>query len=269
METHPEQCSEEARLRIRKKIHAEYSKIGHDLYGLAISLLDLRPNDSLLDVGCGLGDFLEMVRSNGHLGALVGIDQRAKLIETARESAESRRIGIDYRVADAEHLGFPNGSFDCVTALHVLGKTDPDKVIAEMGRVLKADGCIVVSTNSRSSFPLLEELKNRARERFGWFLADEWTDGFESERAPEILRRYFGKIREARYEDVLQYPDAEVLVQFFRSTRGLWSEKLTEAEWERIVDWARDQAIELIPEHGYAEDPKSFSLFRCEAPLGL
>jgi len=68
---------------------------------------------------------------------------------------------------------------------------------------------------------------------------------------------------------VLEYPDAEVLVDFFRSTRGLWSEGLTEAEWERIVDWARDQALELIPEHGYAEDPKSFSLFRCTAPLGL
>jgi hypothetical protein len=116
---------------------------------------------------------------------------------------------------------------------------------------------------------LLCELKDRARERFGWFLAGDRTEGFDSEKAPEILRRYFGNVEEFRYDDVLMYPDAEVLVDFFRSTRGIWSERLTEAEWERIVDWARDQAIELIPEHGYAEDPRTFSIFRCTVPLGL
>jgi len=269
MESHPEQSSDGARLEIRKRIHAAYSKIGHDLYALAHGLLDLRPSESLLDVGCGLGDFLMMVRLSGHLGRLVGIDRSAELVEAARRKAGKAGLWIDCRAGEAESLEFPAGSFDCVTALHVLGQTDPGKVLSQMGRVLKAEGRVVISTNSRSSYPLLEELKNRARERFGWFLAKEWTEGFESESAPEVLRRYFGNVEQFRYEDVLQYPDAEVLVDFFRSTRGLWTEDLSEAEWERIVDWARDQAIELIPEHGYAEDPKSFSLFRCASPLGL
>ncbi len=269
MESHPEQHSDGSRLTIRKRIHATYSRVGHDLAELAIKFLDVRPNEEVLDIGSGLGDFLVQLRTSGHLGCLVGIEKSVELVEEARNGAEQKGAWVDFRLGDAEKLNFPSASFDCVTALDVLGQADPDRVLSEMGRVIRAGGRVIVSTNSRSCFPLLEELKQRARERFGWFLANEWAEGFDSESAPEVLRRYFGKVEEFRYEDVLQYPDAEVLVEFFRSTRGLWSEGLTGAEWERIVDWARDQALELIPEHGYAEDPKSFSLFRCTVPLGL
>jgi len=269
MESHPEQYSDGARLEIRKKIHEGYSRIGHNLYELACSLLDLRPTEDVLDVGCGLGDFLMLVRSRGHLGKLCGLDLSAQVIEQAKRISGGRGLYVDFIKGNATRLQFPASSFSCVTALHVLGQDDPGKIISELGRVLKAGGRVVVSTNSRSSYPLLEELKNRARERFGWFVASEWTEGFDSETAPEVLRRYFSEVKESRYEDMLQYPDAEVLVDFFRSTRGLWGKDLNEAEWTRIVDWARDQAIELIPEHGYAEDPRSFSLFRCTNALGL
>jgi len=269
MEKHPEQNSEWARLQIRQKIHNEYSRVGYNLYDLAYLLLDLRPSEQVLDVGCGLGDFLIKVRSNGHLGKLVGIEQNADVIDIARKNAEDAGVGVDIRLGNAESIDLPSGTFDCVTALHVLGKGDRDRILSEIGRILKLEGRVVVSTWSRSCFPMLQELKRNAREHFGWFLSNEWTEGFDSESAPEVLRQYFGNVEEFRYEDVLEYPDAEVLVDFFRSTRGLWGENLTEAEWDHIVDWARDQAIELIPEHGYAEDPKSFSLFRCTAPLGL
>ncbi len=269
MEAHPEQYSDGARLEIRRKIHLAYSRVGHDLYELAHSLLDLRPADSILDVGCGLGDFLVTVRNHGHLGRLAAIDQSPDIVEKARKAVSRLGFRADIKIGSAETLEFPAASFDCVTALHVLSKAVPGKVLSEIGRVLKADGRVIVSTNSRMSYPLLEELKSRARERFGWFLANEWLEGFDSESAQETLKQYFGQVAEFRYEDVLQYPDAEILVELFRSTRGLWNEKITEAEWERIVDWARDQALELIPERGYAEDPKTFSLFRCTAALGL
>jgi SAM-dependent methyltransferase len=268
-ERHPEQYSDWARLEIRKRIHADYSKIGHNIYEQAYELLDLRPDDDVLDVGCGLGDFLTLIRSRGHLGKLCGIDQSIEVIEEAKDRAGELAPSIDFKIGKADSLKFPGSSFNCVTALHILGQSEPGRILGQIGRVLKANGRVVISTNSRMSFPLLEELKNRARERFGWFLASEWTEGFDSESAPDLLRSFFAEVEEFRYDDVLQYPDAEVLVDFFRSTRGLWSEGLTESEWERIVDWARDQAIELIPEHGYAEDPKSFSLFRCTVPLGM
>ncbi|MFH1676438.1 MAG: class I SAM-dependent methyltransferase [bacterium] len=269
MESHPELFSDGARLSIRKKIHSAYSRINYDIYDLTRQLLDLRPSEDVLDVGSGLGEFLLGLRLKGHFGKLIGIDRSADVIDKARRESFKRSQWVEFRVGDAEDLNFPSNGFDCVTALHVLGHASPEKALMEIGRVLRADGRVVLSTNSRMCFPLLEKLKQEARERFGWFLATEWVEGFDSESAGEMIRRYFGNVEETRYDDVLQYPDAEVLVDLFRSSRGIWSDRMNEAEWERIVDWARDRALELIPEHGYAEDPKSFSLFRCTAPLGL
>jgi len=269
MEYHPEQHSDWARLQLRKKINANYSKIGHDVYDLTLELLALRPSDDLLDIGCGFGDFAMKIRSYGHLGRLVAIEPGREMIEEARHHASDMKYMIDFRVANPENLDYPSGSFDCVTSLFTLERGETGKIISEMGRVIKGEGRVVVSTWSRSSFPLLEDLKIRAQDRFGWFLGSESAANCDSESVGEVLRRYFAKVDEFRYDDALQYPDAEVLVDLFRSARGTWNEKINEKEWDRIVDWAREQALELIPEHGYAEDPKVFSLFRCSVPLGM
>lgn len=269
MEQHPEQFSECARLEIRKHIHTTYSKTGYDYYGLVLEVLDLHPSDDLLDLGCGMGDFIFRIRSKGHFGRLVGIDRSPDVVKRARTIADEMEIGADFRIGSAEHLEFPASHFDCITALHVISNSDPRQVISEAGRLLKADGKMVVATNSRMSYPILQNLKDMARQRFGWFYTTEWTEGFESEIASDILRSYFGSVEDFRYEDALEYPDAEVLVDLFRSNRGLWGKEITEAEWDRIVDWVREQALEIIPEHGYAEDPRSFSIFKCSKPLGM
>ena len=269
MEQHPEQFSNCARLELRKRINDTYSKNGYDYYEIAFEAMELSPYDDVLDIGCGMGDLIFKIRKNGHIGRLVGIDRSVEVIERARTIADQTEVGADFRIGSAEHLDFPSSTFDCATALHVITNTDPRKVLSEAGRVLKANGRMLVATNSRLSYPILQELKGKAKERFGWFNATEWTEGFESEIASELLRLYFGSVEEFRYEDALEYPDAEVLVNLFRSDRGLWGKEITVAEWDRIVDWVREQAIELIPEHGYAEDPRSFSIFRCSKPLGL
>ena len=269
MEPHPEQYSDWARLQLRQKINSNYSKIGHDVYELTLDMLELRPSEDLLDIGCGFGDFIMKIRSNGHLGKLVAIEPSRDMIEEARSHASDMKYMIDFRVAEPERLDYPSGSFNCVTALYTLGRGEPSKIISEMGRVLCSEGRIVISAASRRSCPLLEDLLSRAHERFGWFLGSEAASRCDAESVSEILRRYFGKVEESRYDDVLQYPDAEVLVDLFRSMRGKWNEAITEREWERIVDWVREQALEMIPEHGYAEDPKVFSIFKCTAPLGL
>jgi len=269
MESYPEQHSDGFRLNKLKEIHAAYSRSGLDLHELAKGLLELRPSDSLLDVGCGLGDFLIDLRMQGHFGRLVGIDISAELIGEARKTAVASGAEIDFKVYDAKSIGFNPANFDCVTAIGLPGSVCVEKTLMEIGRVIKLDGRVVISTDSRSCFPLLEEIRNKARDRFGWIMPPSESHGLVSENAPEILRRFFGTVEEFRYEDSIQYPDAEVLVDLFRSTPGMMSDGLSEEEWARIIDWARDQALEIIPEHGYAEDPTRFSLFRCSSPLGL
>jgi SAM-dependent methyltransferase len=49
-----------------------------------LRLLDGRPNASVIDLGCGFGDFFRFLRSNGHQGQFVGYDIAPAMIEQAR-----------------------------------------------------------------------------------------------------------------------------------------------------------------------------------------
>lgn len=268
-ESHPEQHSECARLEMRESILSKYSRIGHNIHEITRTILDLRPRDDLLDIGCGLGGFIMELRRNGHSGRLVGIDKKPDLIEYAKEKAIKNNCHVEFLVCDFLVNDFHPASFDCVTSINSCSESSFEKMLIEAGRVLKVDGRAVFCIESPRSLPLLNELIEKSRQRFGWFLSNEPAESFSKEVHLENFKKYFGKAEEYRHEDMIQYPDAEILVQLFRAFRGTWNENLSDTEWERIVDWVRDQAIELVPEHGYAEDPRRYSFFRCSQPLGM
>jgi SAM-dependent methyltransferase len=50
-----------------------------------LRLLDPAPDGSIIDLGCGFGDFLRYLRSKGHNGRFIGYDIAPGMIEKARE----------------------------------------------------------------------------------------------------------------------------------------------------------------------------------------
>jgi phosphatidylethanolamine/phosphatidyl-N-methylethanolamine N-methyltransferase len=98
---------------------------------------------SLLEIGVGtgltLGDYPEHT-------CVTGIDLSHDMLERARRRAlqlNGRRI--DLRQMDAEHIAFPDATFDCVTLPYVLSVTpDPSRLVAEVRRVCRPGGLIVV-----------------------------------------------------------------------------------------------------------------------------
>lgn len=88
-----------------------------------------------LDVGCGEGRFVRMLRAMGF--AASGIDPTAALIDAAR----ARDPDSDYRVAGGEALPYPDAAFDLVTSYLALCDIEHlDVAIAEAVRVLKPGG---------------------------------------------------------------------------------------------------------------------------------
>lgn len=73
-----------------------------------ITSLGVSPGKSLLDVGCGSGAILSMLRDKGV--QLTGADFSAPLVELARHSLK----GIDIRTAEAVSLPFASCQFDIV-----------------------------------------------------------------------------------------------------------------------------------------------------------
>jgi ubiquinone/menaquinone biosynthesis C-methylase UbiE len=97
------------------------------------------PGKRVLEIGVGMGaDYLEWLK-NGAIAT--GIDLSPKSIEKARTRCESAGHKPDLRVADAEQLPFPEGSFDVVYSYGVLHHSpDTARCIREARRVLKPGG---------------------------------------------------------------------------------------------------------------------------------
>ena len=105
----------------------------------------------VLEIGVGMGaDHVEWARSGPR--RLVGVDLTPRAIEWAGRRIAAEGLRSDLRVADAEHLPFPDASFDLVYSWGVLHHT-PDTAAAfrEVHRVLRPGGTArVMIYHSRS-----------------------------------------------------------------------------------------------------------------------
>lgn len=99
----------------------------------------ISPNDKVLDVACGSGEWLGVCTS---LGAKpFGIDISSKAIELCQQSFPEG----DFRCGPAETLPYPDNSFDVVTCLGSLEHfLDQNHALAEMTRVAKPDARILI-----------------------------------------------------------------------------------------------------------------------------
>ncbi len=117
-----------------------------EFYSIFMEYLEVRPGHRLLDVGCGPGLLLGEAMKYG-AGAW-GIDMSHTALELARRHLSRARV----HVCNAQNLCFGDDRFDFITCIgtfeHFL---DGEQALAEMRRVLKADGriCIMVP-NSRT-----------------------------------------------------------------------------------------------------------------------
>jgi ubiquinone/menaquinone biosynthesis C-methylase UbiE len=100
--------------------------------------------DRVLDVGCGTGA-VTLDIAEGTRGHVVGIDVDEGKLEEARRLREVLP-NVEFQVADAQDLPFPDGSFDLVTLNIVLVYVrDKERALAEMVRVLRPGGHVLAT----------------------------------------------------------------------------------------------------------------------------
>ncbi|PWY75455.1 UbiE/COQ5 methyltransferase [Aspergillus heteromorphus CBS 117.55] len=110
----------------------------------------LKPDMTILDIGCGPGsitvDFARHVPS----GHVTGVEYVADPLEQARSLASSKHVtNIDFQVADIHALPFPDNTFDLVHVHQVLQHiSDPVLALREMRRVAKSHGGIIAARES-------------------------------------------------------------------------------------------------------------------------
>ena len=83
---------------------------------------------------------------------VTGMDYSAEMLRKARARVARRRLAhvVGLREMDARELDFPDASFDTVAAMHVLSVVpEPERVMAEIARVLRPGGQVVITNHFR------------------------------------------------------------------------------------------------------------------------
>lgn len=123
--------------------------------------------ESVLDVGTGTGLVARGVAPKvGKKGSVVGIDVSPAMLTLAHERSHGL-ANISYLLEPAEALVFKNASFDLVTLSEVLTYLlDPASALAEIRRVLRPKGRLVLSLHRRSLGTEAQEVFFSVLDRF-------------------------------------------------------------------------------------------------------
>ncbi|MGD9471174.1 MAG: class I SAM-dependent methyltransferase [Novosphingobium sp.] len=97
----------------------------------------------VLDVGCGDGALMASLSRKG--ARVTGIDPDPAMLAAARQRADATELPITLHRGSAEVLPFEDCSFNRIVAVAVLCFIDkPDMAVAEMARVLRPGGAIIL-----------------------------------------------------------------------------------------------------------------------------
>jgi len=192
---------------------SKYNRIApiYELIDLPLELLFFRKwrkealsglSGKVLEIGVGTGRNLKYYPAGC---SVTGIDNSKGMLEKAREKATNMK-NVTLLLMDAEHLEFPDNSFDYVVTTFVLC-TIPDsvKALKEMRRVLKPSGELIALEHVRSSNPLIVRFEELIDPVLFFLLGDHTTRhtlknieeaGFTIQEAKKLaFKDVFRKIR--------------------------------------------------------------------------
>ena len=173
----------------------------------AVARLDARPGDDVLEVGVGTGLSLPLYPRGC---SVVGIDISEPMLGRARARLEAMgREDVRLERMDARTLRFPDGSFDKVLAPYVISVVpDPAAVMAEMTRVCRPGGRVLVVNKFQSGFAPMAAL----------------------ERALTPLSTWIGFRMDLRVDEIATHPGLKLARRSRVNLFGLW----TLLEFERL-----------------------------------
>ena len=146
-----------------------------ELLGLRKIRKELLKNASgrILEIAVGTGRNLKLYPKYSNITA---IDLSNGMINIAIKKSRKTTNNITFQMMDAEHLQYPDKSFDTVVISLALSTfSNPISTLKEIARVCKPDGKILILENGRSSHGWLAKLQDRTAEHHAKSLGSYWN----------------------------------------------------------------------------------------------
>jgi ubiquinone/menaquinone biosynthesis C-methylase UbiE len=164
-----------------KKLRREY-----------FQMLGVQPGENVLDVGCGTAaNAIALAKTLAGRCTIAGIDSSEPMLAIAQENlkAFNHRDSIKLVLSDAQHLKFPDNTFDAVIIIQVLEYSkDPIEMLTEALRVLKPGGRAFVADTDWDTIVWNSSMKERTRDIVRLW-SDHEADGWQGRRIMEYLKR--------------------------------------------------------------------------------
>ena len=232
-----EQYRDPSRLTARANLHERYGTATEPWPAWVAARIDLQAGADVLDVGCGPGFLWAQTDVPVPPGVTLTLcDLSPGMVEAAlgRARATGRYSGLQGQPADLQALPFEDGTYDRVVANHMLYHLpDPRLGVAELARVVRADGLVVAATNGRNHMRELHEVEASV---FGAAALDHTVDVFGAEVGFTLLRERFRDVHWIQYADELRCTDlADVLAYSCSSPPGEDATPAQRAELEAAL----------------------------------
>lgn len=170
----------------------------------AVALADLKEGQRVLDIAGGTGDLARaFARRVGASGLVVHTDINEAMLRTGRDRLIDEGLVLPTTLCDAERLPFDAGSFDLVSvAFGLRNMTRKDAALAEMARVLRPGGRLLVLEFSKVAKPL-----------------EKVYDWYSFQVLPRLGRLVAGDADSYRYlaESIRMHPDQATLKTMMKS----------------------------------------------------
>jgi SAM-dependent methyltransferase len=200
---------------------ADYAAVAALIVPMAEGLAQnagLRAGDRVLDVATGSGNAALAAARCGC--EVTGIDYVPALLERARARAAAEGLEIEFAEGDAEHLAFPDASFDAVlSCLGVMFTPDQERAAAELVRVCRPGGTIGLVNWTPAGFigQLLRTVGKHVPPPAGVRPPPLW--GTE-ERLRELLGDAVSRLDIQRRTFVFRFRSPDDFATFFRDNYG-------------------------------------------------
>jgi SAM-dependent methyltransferase len=202
------------KLDTRLDAHQRFSERTDDYFEWVLDRLDPRPGDLAVDIGCGKGSYHPLLVGRG-VRAILGLDASLAMVVATQAQANDLGIPVIVMEGDAEALPLPASSYDIALANHVLFHVaDQRAALAELRRVLRPGGRVVLTTNAEDHCARLLDLHRTAAERLGYQPAERVVARFTL-RHLALVREVFPNAEAVIREDAFVFPSAEATLRYY------------------------------------------------------